>query len=102
MTKDKLLQFWEGKIVRTSAIVVAIAALVPISVAIWPSPLNAEFQVLVGESLENTIERIQQRKRFLEREVINAVTTEKKSYWLNEKEKVERKLEDLWKRKFKR
>ena len=100
MTRGSFFTFAGNRIVRTSAIVVALAAAVPAVLFFWPSPLHGEFQVVAAESLDNSIQRIQANLRFFEAEATKARTPEKKHYWMSERDKAKEKLEGLWKRKF--
>ncbi len=92
----------ENAFLRVAAIIIALGAISTGVWQVWPSPLNAEFQIVAGESLDNTIQRLQQRKNFLEAQKIKATSPDRKLYWTIEFEKVTQELESKWKRKFKK
>lgn len=92
----------ENRIIRISVILAAVAAMPPAAAYFWPSPLHAEFMILVGESTDNSIARLQAHLRFLEAEAVKAPNDQQRGYWKNELEKTEKKLEALWRRKLKK
>ena len=92
----------ENVFLRAAAIVVALGVISTGVWQVWPSPLNAEFQLVAGESLENTIDRLQQRKDFLEAQKVKASDPDQRLYWSTEFEKVKKLLDSKWRRKFKK
>ena len=94
-----MIKWLENKIVRAGAVAAAIAAIVALALAYWPSPWWSHFEALAGESLDNTIHRVQQDKRFFEAESVKAKTQEQRQHWQSQKEKADAHLKRLFEKK---
>ncbi len=88
------------RVIQVAAVIAALGVIGAAGARWWPSPLLAEFLTVAGESLDNTIARVQERKRFLEAEKVRAIGWRQKIYWETEEEKNTQQLKALWIRKY--